>query len=113
MDPVLGRLGTVDPMGEKCYSISPYLYCNNNPVKYIDPTGMLFSDPPRNYFQNLWSYYKEVYKSVSVTFSAGLQAGASTKISNKEVGAHLNVISSELGILNDDEFSVNYTSVRY
>ena len=113
MDPVLGRLSSVDPMGEKCYSISPYLYCNNNPVKYIDPTGMLFSDPPRNYFQNLWSYYKEVYKSVSVTFSAGLQASASTKISNKEVGAHLNVISSELGILNDDEFSVNYTSVRY
>ncbi|WP_277639209.1 RHS repeat domain-containing protein [Bacteroides graminisolvens] len=111
MDPALGRFNMVDPMAEKYYSISPYVYVDNNPMKYIDPTGMLFSDPPGNYFQNLWSYYKEVYKSVSVTFSAGLQAGASAKISNKEVGAHLNVISSELEVLNNGEFSANNTSV--
>ncbi|GAB6121780.1 RHS repeat domain-containing protein [Dysgonomonas termitidis] len=35
----LGRFTSVDPHAEKYYSISPYVYCNNNPLKYIDPDG--------------------------------------------------------------------------
>lgn len=31
---------SMDPLAEKHYSISPYVYCLNNPVKYIDPLGM-------------------------------------------------------------------------
>ena len=31
--------GTVDPLCEKYYSVSPYGYCLNNPVRYIDPNG--------------------------------------------------------------------------
>ena len=38
-DPTLGRFTTMDPMAEKYYSVSPYAYCGNNPVKYIDPDG--------------------------------------------------------------------------
>ena len=37
--PALCRFMTMDPLCEKYYSISPYAYCNNNPVKYIDPDG--------------------------------------------------------------------------
>lgn len=29
----------MDPMAEKYYSISPYAYCMNNPVRYVDPDG--------------------------------------------------------------------------
>ena len=29
----------VDPSSEKYYGVSPYNYCANNPVKYIDPDG--------------------------------------------------------------------------
>jgi len=29
----------VDPLAEKCYSISPYTYCAGNPVSFIDPYG--------------------------------------------------------------------------
>ncbi len=39
MDPALGRFNTVDPMAEKYYSISPYVYVGNNPLKRTDPTG--------------------------------------------------------------------------
>ena len=40
MDPALRRFSTEDPMAEKYYSISPYAYCANNPILFIDPDGM-------------------------------------------------------------------------
>ena len=33
------RTTTMDPLAEKYYHISPYAWCGNNPVKYIDPDG--------------------------------------------------------------------------
>ncbi len=42
---------SVDPMADKYPSISPYAYCNWNPVKLVDPDGMEFvdvhDDPPK------------------------------------------------------------------
>lgn len=38
-DPALGRFMSIDPLAEKYYSISPYSYCMNNPVKFIDTDG--------------------------------------------------------------------------
>ncbi|NLE04964.1 MAG: RHS repeat-associated core domain-containing protein [Crenarchaeota archaeon] len=35
-----------DPMFEDYPSISPYTYCANNPMKFVDPTGMNLDDPP-------------------------------------------------------------------
>ncbi|WP_051697969.1 RHS repeat domain-containing protein [Prevotella sp. 10(H)] len=39
-DSGIGRFSTVDPLAEEFYSWSPYVYCYNNPIKFIDPTGM-------------------------------------------------------------------------
>ena len=39
MDGVVGRWHSMDPLCEKYYSTSPYAYCRNNPVKFIDPDG--------------------------------------------------------------------------
>ena len=37
---------TIDPMAEKYYHLSPYAYCANNPIKYIDKEG--------KYFETFW-----------------------------------------------------------
>ena len=29
----------IDPMAEKYYSVSPYVYCHSNPIREIDPSG--------------------------------------------------------------------------
>jgi RHS repeat-associated protein len=41
---------TMDPLAEKYYSISPYVFCNNNPVRFVDPTGLApIYDPDGNF----------------------------------------------------------------
>ena len=40
-DSVLGRWNGVDPLCEDYYSETPYGYCGNNPVNYVDPNGLM------------------------------------------------------------------------
>ena len=37
--PDASRFTTIDPMAEKYYHLTPYAYCANNPVRYIDVNG--------------------------------------------------------------------------
>jgi len=39
-DPQIGRWHSVDPMTELHPNLTPYHYCANNPIKYVDPNGM-------------------------------------------------------------------------
>lgn len=38
-DPVLGRWHVMDPLAERHYGVTPYAYCDNDPIGKIDPTG--------------------------------------------------------------------------
>ncbi len=53
--PAIMRTTTIDPMAEKYYSISPYAWCGNNPVRYVDPFGMSSEDAN----EDKWGYGKK------------------------------------------------------
>jgi len=52
-----------DPLFEKYPTFSPYAYCANNPIKYIDPTGEEFSEHIDK-FGNLIVHYDDKDNSV-------------------------------------------------
>ena len=43
-DSPIGRWTTMDPLCEKYYNISPYVYCLNNPMRLVDYKGMAPGD---------------------------------------------------------------------
>ena len=55
--PALRRWMTPDPLSEKYYGISPYAFCNNNPVNLVDPDGrkIYFADGVSDVFKQKFS----------------------------------------------------------
>ncbi len=39
-NPITARWDRMDPLAEKYYSVSPYVYCLGNPVKFVDEDGL-------------------------------------------------------------------------
>ena len=55
------RFTTMDPLAEQYYAFSPYAYCGNNPIMFVDKNGMEYG--PGDLFQTIrqaaidWGYY--------------------------------------------------------
>ncbi len=102
---VVSRFISIDPHCEKYYSISPYVYCMNNPIKYIDPDGrdiviwyskkdyFVFngsnqSDAPNNFF------VKSVIEAYDYNVNNG--AGDNLKIAATSKEFNINVAETDL-----------------
>lgn len=126
-DAALGRFTTTDPLVEKYYMVSPYTYCVNNPIKYIDPTGMFYTGYTVNekgYIQKINNeggnnydviYNKSKYSSTTVKDydTSGNKTGIqiSKGILNEQAGSDVNMsIKTIQGNLLDAE---GYTIGKY
>jgi len=74
-----GGFTGVDPLCEKYPDVSPYVYCNNNPIRFIDPTGMEFTDAA-------WKEVKRLIADINTRQKSNNEAIAEKKEKLKEAG---------------------------
>ena len=118
-DAAIGRWGTVDPLAEKYYSISPYAYVANNPLRFIDPDGRQIQQP--------WSFKKRdrFFNSIAKTNEASSKAlsasvSASTSIWSAGIKGEAGGITVEgnvglgnvTGKVSTENFSVKGNAIK-
>ena len=76
----------IDPLCEKYPWISPYAYCLNNPIRYIDPDG-----------KEVWIYYEDNNgKQQSMLYSVGMSYSGKNTFVSKTI-EYLNAVNDNGG----------------
>lgn len=93
-DPEIGRFLSIDPLYNKFPAWSPYNYTMNNPLRFIDPTGMALEDPYLYFNRNENRMYIMEDNDTPEDFTDDFQIG-------EPIMAHNNVASGSKGIWPD------------
>ena len=83
-DPALGRFTTVDPKAEKYYSISPYAYCGNNPIRLVDVNG------------KEWGIIVNANGTMTITLNTTISSGSNLNLTAAQLDAYKTAISTQL-----------------
>ncbi|MFT3993619.1 MAG: hypothetical protein QM660_04880 [Dysgonomonas sp.] len=62
---------SIDPLCEKYYWISPYVYALNNPLRYVDPDGRLARDSVGNIIYNVTDRIDDNNNTRNIAFNDG------------------------------------------
>ena len=111
------RFSTMDPLLEKYYDISPYVYCANNPVRFIDPTGMIWEDPQeaerlkKNIDNRITSLNKDIVRNQDKLDKGGLSEKQIGKLESRISEANnrisnLNTSKADIDLLGADQSNV-------
>ena len=94
-DPYLCHWTSPDPLAEKYRSLSPYAYCAGDPVNYIDPTGMEFTEEAQKYVDKLTRKIDEIQNKNSERIEKLETKISSGNLSNKTLNIAQNFSRDE------------------
>jgi RHS repeat-associated protein len=113
--PAIMRTTTMDPLAEKYYDISPYAWCGNNPVRYIDPFGMDYwstNNPMeiQRFMESLQHGSNSI--SESFDFSSWKHATDAEFTGNLSFNDETNTFHTSYGMVENGEFFKNGISIK-
>ena len=99
--PALRRWMTPDPLSEKYYGVSPYAFCNNNPVNFVDPDGRdIYRYDDKSGTFHLYQETNDDFDQVA-RFRYNKDTGDYELKTNKDAEIKIRMDNIEKGILSD------------